>query len=118
MSGDRDPRVFLADMLDAGEKAIAFVEGMDFQAFVADEKTVYAVVRCFEIIGEAAKRVPPSIRGNYPALPWRLMAGMRDRLIHNYLDVNHAVLWATLNEDLPSLISELRSITGDAESIS
>ncbi|HEX5416486.1 MAG TPA: HepT-like ribonuclease domain-containing protein [Chloroflexota bacterium] len=72
---------------------------------------MYAVVRCFEIIGEAAKRVPQSIRESNPGLPWKLMAGMRDRLVHNYVDVNHAVLWATFNEDLPALIAELRSIT-------
>jgi uncharacterized protein with HEPN domain len=67
----------------------------------SSKKTIYAVVRAFEIIGEAAKKVPPSVRKRHAKVPWKLMAGMRDKLIHEYFRVNYQVLWKTAQEDIP-----------------
>jgi uncharacterized protein with HEPN domain len=74
---------------------------LTFERFVKDKKTVDAVVRNLEIIGEATKNIPESARKQYPSVPWRDMAGMRDRLIHGYFGVNLDVVWKTVKERLP-----------------
>lgn len=94
---------YLHDILDAAKNGQAFVQGMTFEAFVNDTKTVYAVIRVLEIIGEATKSIPPHVRERDPSIPWRLMARMRDKLTHAYFGVNLAVVWKTVTEDLPML---------------
>jgi uncharacterized protein with HEPN domain len=83
---------YLRDISDAIEKIGKFTEGMDSEGFTADDKTVYAVTRALEIIGEATKKVPTTIRERYPQVPWREMAGIRDKLIHEYFGVNLEVI--------------------------
>ena len=80
----RDPTLYLKDILEAMEAIERFVEGMEFEDFKMDDKTSSAVIRKFEIIGEATKNVPETIKQKYPIIPWREMAGMRDKLIHFY----------------------------------
>ena len=88
-----------------------FTADMDFGAFAEDYKTQYAVVRCFEIMGEAAKRIPDKIRLGYPLIPWKIMAGMRDRMIHGYDVIDVAILWKTVKQDIPSLKISIRDVT-------
>lgn len=110
MREGRIHRDFLADMLEALSKAGQFVEGMTYEQFAKDDKTVYAVTRALEIIGEASKRVPAEVREQHKNIPWREISGMRDKLTHDYFGVNLFVVWRTVTEDLPSLESSLRSL--------
>jgi uncharacterized protein with HEPN domain len=110
MRQPRDPRDYLEDICQASQKALAFVQGMDYEGFVADEKTDFAVVRALEIVGEAAKRIPQPVRARHPEVPWRAMAGIRDKLVHDYVSVNLEVVWKTVMEDLPALLPMVRQV--------
>lgn len=106
---------FLEDIRSAAQKAREFASGLSYDAFAADEKTVFAVVRALEIVGEAAKRIPQEVRDANPVVPWRAMAGIRDKLIHDYTSVNLEIVWKTVEEDLPGLISQIERIIRDTE---
>jgi len=104
---------YLQDIKEALEKLEEFTLGMQFEAFAKDDKTSFAVIRALEIIGEAARKIPKSIRSRYPDVPWQDMAGMRDKLIHGYFGVDLRVVWKTLQIDLPPLKSMLDQIIGE-----
>ena len=87
-----------------------FTADLDFNQFEEDFKTQYAVIRCFEIIGEAVKRLPEIFREEYPDVPWQVMAGMRDRLIHGYDMVDVGILWRTIKADIMPLFEQILKI--------
>ena len=93
---------YLRDILEAMEAVESFVAGMDFNAYMEDFKTRSAVVRQFEIMGEAAKMVPEAIRNDYPGVAWKNMAGMRNRLVHAYFRVDYALVWDTIKTIVPA----------------
>ena len=100
---------YVEDILDAMKKCQSFVAGMSYEDFLGDEKTTFAVTRALEIIGEATKRVPDDVRRRYPAISWREMARMRNRVIHGYFGVNLEVVWRTITEDVPGAIPHVES---------
>lgn len=112
---DEPPTVldYVEDMIYAAEKIERFVEGMDRDTFVADEKTVDAVLRNREVIGEASELIPEDRRKNHPDIPWSEMAGMRDKLIHGYATVDFEIVWTTVVEDLPGLRAQLIELKKD-----
>ena len=83
---------------------------MDYEAFVRDSRTAYAVIRALEIIGEAAKNVPSSVKAENSQIPWKKMAGMRDKVIHEYFGVDLKRVWNTVNNDLPALRPQFEKI--------
>ena len=85
----RNVLVYIKDILQNMRDAEQFIQGMTYEQFVADKKTVNAILRSIEVIGEAAKRVPDDVRAQYPQIPWKEMAGMRDKVIHLYFSVDN-----------------------------
>jgi uncharacterized protein with HEPN domain len=107
MTKSGDSADFVQDILVAAQLAREFVADFDFAEFQKDDKTAFAVVRALEIVGEATKRVPQKVRDRFPNIPWRSMAGIRDKLIHDYENVNLEVVWKSVNEDLAALIPQI-----------
>jgi uncharacterized protein with HEPN domain len=107
-------RRLITDYLDDIHNAIAEVEeftcGMDYKAFAADKKTVNAVIRSLEVLGEATKHIPAAFRKKHPEIPWTKMAGMRNVLIHDYMGVDLITVWNVVLERLPELKSLLETV--------
>lgn len=107
---ERNAEAFLQDMLEAAQRILDYTEGQDYASFRQDYKTQDAVLRNLEVLGEAAKNIPDGVRKQYPSLPWREMAGTRDRLIHHYFGVNLDVVWGIVELELPGVVAELEAI--------
>ncbi|OYT53958.1 MAG: hypothetical protein B6U72_04190 [Candidatus Altiarchaeales archaeon ex4484_2] len=101
---------YVEDILDSIDAIEEFVKGMIFEDFKKDKKTVFAVVRAIEIIGEAAKNIPKAVMEKHPQIPWKDMAGMRDKVIHEYFGVDKQVVWETVKHDIPDLKSLIKKI--------
>jgi uncharacterized protein with HEPN domain len=110
MTSPKTDTVRLQHMLDATQKAIQFTQGRSRQDLNDNEMLALAIVRLVEILGEAAKNVSPDTRTQAPNIPWRQIAGTRDRLSHAYFDVNLDIIWDIVTNDLPTLIPELQKI--------
>jgi uncharacterized protein with HEPN domain len=106
-----DDGVRLRHMLDAARQAIAFVQGRVRADLENDLQLTLALTRLVEIIGEAAKNVSADTAASLPGVPWRAMAGTRDRLAHAYFDVDHDQLWRIVSVDLPALVAQLERAT-------
>ena len=102
--------LFLADMEQASEKVLRFTEGLDLAAFTSQEMAYDAVLRNLEIIGEAAKGIPPRMRDRYPDVDWRGIAGLRDILAHAYFGLDNDTLWDIVRNKVPVLLVQVRRI--------
>ncbi len=104
---------FLEDILDAMEKAELLIEGVNYEKFEADFRINFAVIRALEIIGEASKRLPDDVRVKYPEIPWKGMAGMRDRIIHGYDNVDYQIIWEVVKNDIPAIKPLVEKVLSD-----
>ncbi len=97
----RDFRDYFHDILSAIDETEEFIGGMSFEEFTQDRKTINAVIRSLEVLGEATKNISQELRDKSPDIPWKYMAGMRDKLIHGYFGVDLRIVWTVVKEELP-----------------
>jgi uncharacterized protein with HEPN domain len=109
----REIQFLLEDILEAGNKVLSFTAGMSFDDFIADDKTIDAVVRNFEIIGEAANRVPEDFKAGHPEIEWRRMIGLRNRVIHEYFGIDYETVWKIRNENIIELLDFIKQAAED-----
>lgn len=107
---------YVQDILEAILELEDFTRSMKFEDFVDDRKTVNAVVRSLEVIGEAAKKIPGNVREKYPGIPWKRMAGMRDKLIHEYFGIDLEIVWEVVTNEIPPLKPLIQKVSEDVES--
>lgn len=110
---NRDISIYVRDILENMERAERFVVEMTYEEFVKEEMANFAVIRCIEIMGEAAKHIPDSVRDKYPKIPWRDIAGMRDKVIHFYFGVNLERVWLVVKEDIPQIKPHITKVLED-----
>jgi len=106
----RDSRVYLEDILEATRKITAYTGSLSKPAFLEDEKTIDAVVRNLEVIGEAVKKLPEDLRAQHSAVEWKKIAGLRDILIHEYFGLDAEIVWDIVQNKVPALDREVRTM--------
>jgi len=113
MSDDRTILDYLEDISSAIQDIRSFVRGMSAEGFMEDKRTINAVIRSLEVIGEASGKIPKAMQMRYPNLPWEEIIGMRNRLIHEYFGVDLDIVWQTIQDDLGPLETAIKSMLKD-----
>lgn len=108
-------RFFIQDMIEFGEKVLAYTAGMDQEAFTTDRLTYDATLRNLQLIGEAATRIPDEVRQNHSEIPWHAIIGIRNRLAHSYLAISDSIIWGVIQEAVPDLLPALRTLLETGE---
>ena len=106
----RVPHLLVEDRIDSANKILVYTENLTFEAFIEDSKTIDAVIRNFEIIGEAANRLPEEFKDKYPHIDWHRMRGFRNRIVHDYFGIDYGIVWEIKATFLPTLISSLNRL--------
>ena len=106
----RDYRLYLDDIQASSAKILQYTRGVSFDGFVNDTKTFDAVVLNLQIIGEAVKNIPDSVKAKYPQVDWRRIAGLRDVIAHGYFGLNEDLLWDIVQNRVPQLAEQIREI--------
>ncbi|MBI3609902.1 MAG: DUF86 domain-containing protein [Nitrospirae bacterium] len=110
----RDYKVWLEDILEAIQKIHEYTKGMSFKTFAADAKTLDAVVRNLEVIGEAVKKTPENVRSKHADVDWKKIAGLRDILIHEYFGIDPEIIWDIIQIKLPTLEKRVKQILSES----
>ncbi len=108
--GAREWRFYVQDMIEFSEKVLSYTAGLDQDAFIADQLTYDATLRNLELIGEAATHIPSEEREAYPDIPWHAIVGTRNRLAHSYLSISNGIIWTLIQDAIPDLLPELRTL--------
>jgi uncharacterized protein with HEPN domain len=116
MKAGRDFRDYLLDILQYSQKAERIINGIGFEEFYKNEEKILAGIQVLEVIGEACKNLPASIKNQYPEVPWKDITGMRDKLIHAYFSIDAKTVWRTLHEDIPLLQEKVKDIMENLDS--
>ena len=103
----RSSDLLLLDMMEAAVKILKYTQGLTFEDFLADDKTIDAVVRNFEIIGEASLRIDEDFRLENPQIEWKKLRGFRNRIVHDYFGIDYEIVWSILTQDLEELVFQL-----------
>ena len=103
----RDNTLLLLDMKDSAEKILKYTNGIDFESFLNDDKTSDAVIRNFEIIGEAANRIDPDFKLSSPQIEWNRLRGFRNRIVHDYFGIDNEIVCSIIENDIQELILQL-----------
>ena len=109
----RDYSIHLQDILSNIEHAETFAASLSLDEFIQNYQVNYAVVRCLEIIGEACKQIPQTMRNKYPEIPWQRIIGVRNVIVHEYAAVDLEIIWETVKNDLPILKNQIQQIITD-----
>ena len=107
---DRDCQLYLADIQDSGQAILSYIVGLEFEEFCNNRMRYAAVIREFEIIGEAVGKLPDDLKAQFPDVPWREIKDFRNLLIHEYFGVDLRIIWNTIHQDLPLLLKAANDI--------
>lgn len=106
----RDVLLYISDICLACDRILKYTRGYNLAKLKKDEKTIDAIARNLEIIGEAAKSLPSELKEKYPKIPWKEITGMRNKVAHEYFGIDQEILWATVQKDIPTLKKEISKI--------
>jgi len=106
----RNPQLLVEDILQSSGKILEYTQDMTYEQFLNDNKTVDAVIRNFEIIGEAANRLPDDFKDIHPDIDWHKIRGFRNRIVHDYMGIDYSIVWQIRNKFLIELIEQLKAI--------
>ena len=107
----RTPELLVEDILYSCNKIIDYTKDISFESFTSDTKTIDAVIRNFEIIGEAANRLPDEYKDAHPEIDWFRIRGFRNRIVHDYMGIDYSIVWQIKDKYLPKLIVSLQQLT-------
>ena len=106
----RTPELLIEDILESIKKIQKYSKGMSFDKFIHDEKTVDAITRNFEIIGEASNRLPEEFKAKHGNIDWMRIKGFRNRIVHDYFGIDHSIVWKIIQNYLPDLAKEINIV--------
>ena len=106
----REPFLLLEDIIESIQKIKIYTDGLSKEDFLKDDKTIDAVIRNFEIIGEAANRIPDDVRDKFQLVNWHKIRGFRNRIVHDYMGIDYEIVWEIIEKDLDELLNKIKEI--------
>ena len=104
----RQPQLLIDDIIESGSRILLYTNDLTFDTFIKDNKTIDAVIRNFEIIGEAANRLPEDFKEKNTQIDWYRIIGFRNRIVHDYMGIDYSIVWEIKNSFLPTLLENLK----------